>query len=181
MTCVLAVIDKRGNPHMIGDSLYLTDDSASVLISDTPKVIAFKTFLLGFCGNVGEAQAVVHWFEFHADLFQEDSLYGGDFYKRLKAWMEERRYDAKEMSFDILIASKRNGTIFCTGHDGALLTRRKVWAIGSGSDYALSSWRAMELCPTTPTMTTKAKMHKAMEITEEFTWTVRGPFFYARL
>jgi len=177
MTCIAAVA-KNGKVWMGGDSASVSDDGDHDLVA-TEKVFKRGEFLYGFAGCWRTGQVLRHIFKEPArpnrkSLSDLDYLVG----HWIDAWRELLATRGIHKTFETgasgqyatLLLGYR-GTLYQIEQDHAVLTPRDgIFAIGSGSDFALGALHVM------PSKPPALRVRMALQASERYSGSVRGPF-----
>lgn len=136
MTVIVALKDDKNKIWMAGDRQISTGDTFYETL--TPKVIKREGLLLGYAGDCGFAEAVVHDMTLPKKI-RNSRLYMVElFYSSIKKTMNRKGFEEDDVSILIGI----NHRLFeCQASKGKIYIGEvpTPYAIGSGSDIALGS------------------------------------------
>ena len=180
MTCIVAIID--GNCVVMGSDSAAVDDEGRIQIRAGPSKCWTQTngqeeFLVGFAGGFAEGLFIRHAFEWPSKK-QSESIFQWLVKKvqpKLQKKLAERFHNRLDSIEWELILGFKPGNLYILSPCGDVgESTSKYAAIGSGSCAALSCLETLE--HEGSQSTSWEKIDLALQMSENFHWSVRSPF-----
>lgn len=177
MTCIVAIGD-GSSVYMGGDSASADDSGNFVSSRKEPKIFIKGDYIIGYAGSFRFGKVVQHLFmPPKPDASNLDKFLNTAFVDALREVCETSKVDpsSEDDSSEMLVGVRGRVFEFCNDwHLGEDINNFN--AIGSGANFAMGS-----LYSTRRLKSNNARIKLALESSETFCQTVKGPFTYLEL
>lgn len=164
MTCIVAISD--GNTVYMGGERGYSDEHV-IIPSLEPKIYDKGLYLIGYAGNAGTGQNVVH--NFNPPAFVTNTKVDNYMYRSFIPALRKFLKDDIDKDDDTSLIIGIKGRVYEISVQDYQCTEYKEIAIGSGMPYALGSLHTSKDLPA------KERVHIAIESAITYSPTCQGP------